>query len=75
MTACTRTRTLKPTFSFSASQLTASVSMQDNSKIIKIQPRNSITSNAKALYFERKFSVGGPTNQPRERLFTLEDGK
>ena len=75
MTACTRTRTIKPTFSFGASQLTASFRMQDSSIVIKAYSSNSIKNTSSAFHIEEKSSLGGSTNQPREHLPTLEDGK
>ena len=75
MTACTRTRTIKPTFSFGASQLTASFRMQDSSTIIKAYPSNSIKNSINDLHTEEKSSLGGSTNEPRDHLQTLEDGK
>ena len=75
MTACTRTRTIKPTFSFGASQLTASFRMQDSSTIIKAYPNNSIKNGINTLHIGGKTSLGGSTNHPREHLPTLEDGK
>ena len=75
MTACTRTKAIKPTFSFGASQLIASFRMQGSSTIIKANPSNSIKSGINALHIEEKSSLGGSTNQPREHLPTLEDGK
>ena len=75
MTACTRTKAIKPTFSFGAYQLTASFRMQYNTTIIKAYSSNSIKNGINALQIEEKFSLGGSTNQPRERLPTLEDGK
>ena len=74
MTAWTRTKAIKPTFSFGASRLTASFRMQDSSTIIKAYPSNSFI-NIKTLYSEGKSSVGGRTNQSRELLSNLEDGK
>ena len=73
MTACTRTRTIKPTFSFGASQLTASFCMHDSPTMIKAYPSNSIKNGINALHIEEKSSLGGSTNQPREHLPTLED--
>ena len=75
MTACTRTRTIKPTFSFGASQLTASFRTQDSSAIIKAYLSNSIKNGINVLHTEEKSSLGGSTNQPHEHLPTLEDGK
>ena len=75
MTACTRTRTIKPKFSFGASQLTASFRMQDSSIIIEAYLSNSIKNSINALNIEEKSSLGGSPNQPREHLPTLEDGK
>ena len=75
MTACTRTRTINPTFSFGASQLTASFRMQDSSTIIKAYQSNSIKNSINALQIEEKSSLGGSTNQQREHLPTLGDGK
>ena len=75
MTACTRTKTIKPTFSFGISQLTASFCMQDSSIIIKAYQSNSIKNSINALRIEEKSSLRGSANQPREHLPTLEDGK
>ena len=75
MTACTRTRTIKPTFSFGDSQPTASLCIHDSSTIIKAYQCNGIKNTSNALHMEEKSSLGGPTNQPREHLPTLEDGK
>ena len=75
MTACTRTKAIKPTFSFGASQLVASFRMQDSSIIIEAYLSNSIKNSINGLHIEEKSSLGGSTNHPREHLPTLEDGK
>ena len=75
MTACTRTKAIKPTFSFGASQLMASFLMQDSSIIIEAYPSNSIKNVINTSHIEEKSSLGGSTNQPRELPPTPEDGK
>ena len=75
MTACTRTKAIKPTFSFSDSQPTASFRMHDSSATFKAYSSNSNKNSINALHIEEKSSLGGSTNQPREHLPTLEDGK
>ena len=75
MTACTRTRTIKPTFSFGASQLTASFRMLGSSATFKAYSSNSNKNSINALHIEEKTSLRGSTNEPREHLPTLEDGK
>ena len=53
----------------------ASFRMQDSSTIIKAYPSSSIKNSINDLHTEEKFSIGGPTNQHRAHLPTLEDGK
>ena len=54
MTACTRTKAIKPTFSFGASQLIASFRMQDSSTIINAYSSNSIKNGINALDYRGK---------------------
>ena len=77
MTVCTRTRAIKLTLFLRTSQPTAIYSTLEANRpcIITVYPINGIKNSINALHLEEKSSLGGPTNQPRERLFTLEDGK
>ena len=77
MTACTRTRAIKPTLSFRTSQPTAIYGACEAHRpcIVTVYPINGIKNNINALHIEEKSSLGGSTNQPREHLPTLEDGK